>query len=173
MAPRSRRNSGRTLAAGARTDALRVLEYLRVTQDADGSWPQNMWVDGEPYWHGIQLDETALPILLVDLLQRDGVPIDVISDFWPMVRRAASYIVAQGPVTPQDRWEEEPGFAPFTVAVEIAALLVAADLSDLCGEATPAEYLRETAMPGMTASTNRSTSEAQRSRAASASRVIT
>ena len=137
--------AGGLLAAGARTDALRVLEFLRVTQDADGSWPQNMWVDGEPYWHGIQLDETALPILLVDLLQRDGVPVDVVCDFWPMVRRAASYIVAQGPVTQQDRWEEEPGFAPFTVAVEIAALLVAADLADVCGEAAAGEYLRETA----------------------------
>ena len=104
-----------------------------------------MWVDGEAYWHGIQLDETALPILLVDLLQRDGVPVDVICDFWPMVRRAASYIVAEGPVTQQDRWEEEPGFAPFTVAVEIAALLVAADLADLCGEPPAGEYLRETA----------------------------
>jgi glucoamylase len=137
--------AGGLLAAGARTDALRVAEYLRVTQDANGSWPQNMWVDGEPYWHGIQLDETALPILLVDLLQRDGVPADVICSFWPMVRRAACYIVAQGPVTQQDRWEEEPGFAPFTVAVEIAALLAAADLADQCGEATAGYYLRETA----------------------------
>jgi glucoamylase len=137
--------AGGLLAAGARTDALRVLEYLRVTQDADGSWPQNMWVDGEPYWHGIQLDETALPILLVELLQRDGVPADVISSFWPMVRRAASYIITRGPVTQQDRWEEEPGFAPFTVAVEIAALLVAADLVDRGGDPAGAEYLRETA----------------------------
>jgi glucoamylase len=137
--------AGGLLAAGARTDALRVLEYLRVTQDADGSWPQNMWVDGEPYWQGIQLDETALPILLVELLQRDGVPPDVISSFWPMVRRAASYIVAQGPVTQQDRWEEEPGFAPFTVAVQIASLLVAAALGDLCDEPATAEYLRDTA----------------------------
>jgi glucoamylase len=133
------------LAVGARTDALRVLEYLRVTQSPNGSWPQNMWVDGEPYWHGIQLDETALPVLLVHLLQRDGVSFDVVGAFWPMVRRATSYIVAQGPVTQQDRWEEEPGFAPFTVAVEIAALLVAADLADQCGEPSVAIYLRETA----------------------------
>jgi glucoamylase len=104
-----------------------------------------MWVDGEPYWHGIQLDETALPILLVNLLQRDGVPVDVICSFWPMVRRAASYIVTQGPVTPQDRWEEEPGFAPFTVAVEIAALLVAADVAEQCDEPSVGTYLRETA----------------------------
>ena len=89
--------AGGLLAAGARDDALRVLEYLRVTQNADGSWPQNMWVDGEPYWHGIQLDETAFPILLVDLLQRDGVDVDVIGGFWPMVRRAAAFHRAQRP----------------------------------------------------------------------------
>jgi glucoamylase len=137
--------AGGLVAAGARADALRVLEYLRVTQEGDGSWPQNMWVDGEPYWHGIQLDETALPILLVELLRRDGVSADAISSFWPMVRAAASYVVAHGPVTQQDRWEEEPGFAPFTVAVEISALLIAADLADLCGEPSAAGYLRETA----------------------------
>jgi glucoamylase len=62
-----------------------------------------------------------------------------------MVRRAASYIVTQGPVTPQDRWEEEPGFAPFTVAVEIAALLVAADVAEQCDEPSVGTYLRETA----------------------------
>ena len=70
---------------------------------------------------------------------------EIIGDFWPMVRRAAGYIVAQGPVTQQDRWEEEPGFAPFTVAVEIAALLVAADLACRFGEPSIADYLRETA----------------------------
>jgi glucoamylase len=137
--------AGGLVAAGARADALRVLEYLRVTQSADGSWPQNMWVDGEPYWRGIQLDETALPILLVELLERHGVPTAVIGTFWPMVRRAVSYIATNGPVTEQDRWEEEPGFAPFTVAVEIAALLVAADLADRSGEPPVATYLRDTA----------------------------
>ena len=137
--------AGGLLAAGAREDALRVLEYLRVTQNANGSWPQNMWVDGAPYWQGIQLDETALPVLLVDLLQRDGVDAGVIAAFWPMVRRAASYIVRHGPATEQDRWEEEPGFAPFTMAVEIAALLIAADLADRESEPSVGAYLRETA----------------------------
>jgi glucoamylase len=137
--------AGGLLAAGAREDAVRVLEYLRVTQDASGSWPQNMWVDGESYWHGIQLDETALPVLLVDLLQRDGADVDMMLGFWPMVRRAATYIVQHGPVTEQDRWEEEPGFAPFTMAVEIAALLIAADLADRHGESSVGAYLRETA----------------------------
>lgn len=61
------------------------------------------------------------------------------------VRRAASYIVRNGPVTQQDRWEEDPGYSPFTLAAEIAALLVAADLAELQGEPATAAYLRETA----------------------------
>ena len=47
-----------------------------------------------------------------------------------MVRRAAAFLARNGPVSPQDRWEEEPGYSPFTIATEIAALLVAADLAD-------------------------------------------
>ena len=54
-------------------EARRVLRYLQVTQEPDGHWTQNMWLDGTPYWHGIQMDETALPILLVDLAAREGV----------------------------------------------------------------------------------------------------
>jgi GH15 family glucan-1,4-alpha-glucosidase len=30
----------------------------------------------------------------------------------------------------QDRWEEDGGYSPFTLAVEIAALLAAADLAE-------------------------------------------
>ncbi len=58
---------------------------------------------------------------------------------------AAAFLVRNGPVSPQDRWEEDPGYAPFTIAVEIAALLAAAELADAAGETTAAEYLRETA----------------------------
>ena len=64
-------SAGGLLAAGAREDVHRVLHYLQVTQEADGYWPQNMWLDGTPYWGGIQMDETAFPILLVDLARRE------------------------------------------------------------------------------------------------------
>jgi glucoamylase len=47
-------------------------------------------------------------------------------------------------VSPQDRWEEEPGYSPFTIATQIAALLVAADLAD-AQASKAAGYLRETA----------------------------
>jgi glucoamylase len=138
--------AGGLLAAGAHEDARRVLLYLQATQQPDGHWSQNMWLDGSPYWNGIQMDETALPILLMDLARREKAlshP-DVIR-LWPMVRRAAGYLVRNGPVSPQDRWEEDPGYSPFTVGAEIAALLAAADLADLCNEASVAGYLRETA----------------------------
>jgi glucoamylase len=62
-----------------------------------------------------------------------------------MVRRAAVFLARNGPVSPQDRWEEEPGYAPFTIATEIAALLVAADLADAASNRIAADYLRETA----------------------------
>jgi len=138
--------AGALLAAGAHADARRVLYYLQVTQEADGHWPQNMWLDGESFWGGVQLDETAFPILLVDLARRsEALGADEVARLWPMVRRAAGFIVRNGPVTQQDRWEEDPGYSPFTLAVVIAALLVAADLADGNGEPRVAAYLQETA----------------------------
>ncbi len=139
-------SAGGLLAAGAVADARRVLEFLRLTQEADGHWPQNMWLDGRAYWSGIQMDETAFPILLVDLLRREGaLPANEAAQYWPMVRRALSFLVCNGPVTGQDRWEEDPGYSPFTLAVEIAALLAGADMAEEQGEAATAGYVRETA----------------------------
>ncbi|MEO8734281.1 MAG: glycoside hydrolase family 15 protein, partial [Flavobacteriales bacterium] len=138
--------AGGLLAAGAHEDVRRVLSYLQATQQPDGHWSQNMWLDGTPYWNGIQMDETALPILLVDLAYREHALAEAdVATFWPMVRRAAGYLIRNGPVSPQDRWEEDPGYSPFTVGAEIAALLAAADLADVDHEASIATYLRETA----------------------------
>jgi glucoamylase len=138
--------AGGFIAIGAREHVRRVLRYLEVTQEPDGHWSQNMWLDGRPYWHGVQMDETALPLLLIDLAAREGVIDRAGRDaLWPMVRRAAAFLARNGPVSPQDRWEEQPGYAPFTVATEIAALLVAADLADAASNTIAAQYLRETA----------------------------
>jgi glucoamylase len=138
--------AGGLLAVGAHDAARRALGFLQKTQRPDGHWPQNMWVDGSPHWDGIQMDETAMPILLLDLARREKALDDAgVSQFWPMVNKAAGYLVRNGPVSPQDRWEEDAGYSPFTVAAEIAALLAAADLADLNHEAATAEYLRETA----------------------------
>ena len=139
-------NAGGLLAAGAHDDALRVLHYLEATQEADGHWAQNMWLDGRPYWSGSQMDETAFPILLVDLLRRESPRCFGESHrWWPMVRKAAAFVVANGPVTQQDRWEEEGGYSPFTLAAEVSALLIAADLAQAMGQSQPAEFLRQMA----------------------------
>ena len=138
--------AGGLLAIGASKDARRAIVYLKCTQEADGHWPQNMWLDGTPWWSGIQMDETALPILLMDLARRcTAVDDKEIFRLWPMIRKAAGYIVCNGPVTQQDRWEEDPGYTPFTLSAQIAALLAAADFAEMNGEASTAQYLRETA----------------------------
>jgi glucoamylase len=138
--------AGGLLAAGAKEDARRILYYLQVTQESDGHWPQNMWLDGRPYWDGIQMDETAFPILLVEMATREkALDKKTLKRLWPMVRRAAGFIVQNGPVTQQDRWEEDPGYSLFTLAVEIAALLSAADQADSNMEPVLGNYLRQTA----------------------------
>ncbi len=64
--------AGGGLAVGSIAGFREVLRYLTLTQEADGHWPQNMWLDGRAYWSGVQLDETAFPILLVELAFRTG-----------------------------------------------------------------------------------------------------
>jgi glucoamylase len=138
--------AGGFLAAGEHAQVREALVYLETTQEADGHWLQNMWLEGAPYWGGVQMDETALPILLVDLARREGaLETGDRTRLWPMVRRAASFIARTGPVTQQDRWEEDGGYTPFTLAAEIAALLAAADLAEEQHEGALAAYLRETA----------------------------
>lgn len=138
--------AGGFLAAGDHREARAILDYLREVQQPSGRWPQNLWIDGKPYWPGVQMDECAFPILLADLLHRnDHLDHAARSDVMPMIRSAAAFILANGPTTGEDRWEEDAGFSPFTLAVEIVALLAAADLLDLEGAADEATHLRETA----------------------------
>ncbi len=137
---------GGFVAAGARDDARRIVRYLQDTQEADGHRPQNMWVSGETYWSSIQVDETALPVLFFDLTDREGLlePREQ-ADCWPTIRRAMSYLVVNGPTSHEDRWENEPGFTPFTLATSIAAMLVGAEAAERNGDHRAAAYLRESA----------------------------
>jgi glucoamylase len=125
------------LAAGDRAGAERALTYLFDRQQkADGSFPQNSTVDGTPHWTNTQLDEVAFPIVLAWQLQRT----DAAS--WSHVKRAADYIVANGPFTPQERWENQSGYSPATIAAEIAGLVCAAQIARANGEnATANSYL--------------------------------
>jgi glucoamylase len=114
-------------ALGDKGAADRALSYLfEVQQKPDGSFPQNTWLDGRPYWPSLQLDEVAYPLILAHELGRtDG------RTYVKHVRPAAQFIVNAGPATPQERWEEEAGFSPSTIAAEIAGLLAAAAIADL------------------------------------------
>ena len=134
---------GGLVASGDIASAHRTGFYLMCTQNADGHWPQNMWLDGRSYWHGIQMDETALLVLIADVLRRSNQLIHL--PVWPTIRKAIAFIMQNGPVTQQDRWEEDAGYSPFTLATEVAALLAAADFADDAGEHDAATYMRETA----------------------------
>src|ERR1051326_1609098 len=131
------------LAIGDCDSARSAWHFLVSTQDRDGHWAQNMWLDGSPHWSGIQMDETGMPILLADLLRKNGVL--PANDLWPTVRRAASYLVKNGPGTEEDRWEDAGGYSPYTLAIEIGALLAAAEIAEAAGEKSIPEYLRAVA----------------------------
>jgi glucoamylase len=138
--------AGGFLAAGATAAARSVLDYLMAIQEADGHWVQNSWLDGRPYWLGVQMDETAFPILLYDMLLRAGaIKASEAEHYARLIEAAAGYIVRTGPTTQQDRWEEDGGYSPFTLAVEIAALLAAADAMAAAGKSAKAKYLRDVA----------------------------
>ena len=139
--------AGSLLAANVHKEALDVLHFLQKTQLSDGHWLQNMWLDGAPYWGGVQLDETAFPILLTGmLLENKAITKKDLFQYQDMIQRAAAYLVYHGPASQQDRWEENGGYSPFTLAAEISALLVAADLLELLTieKGTP-QYLRQIA----------------------------
>ncbi|MBU6457481.1 MAG: glucan 1,4-alpha-glucosidase [Bradyrhizobium sp.] len=138
--------AGGLVACGALASAKSVLDYLVAIQEADGHWSQNSWLDGRPYWSGIQIDETGFPILLYDMLLRAGaIAPEQRAHYTAMIRGAVGYIIRNGPTTQQDRWEEDGGYSAFTIAVEISALLAAADAMAAAGEGQLAAYLTATA----------------------------
>jgi glucoamylase len=99
------------LAAGDVEHPSDLLAYLRNTQEDDGHWPQNMWISGSAFWTVVQLDQTAQPILLADLMRHTRVLSSAHQKrFWPMVRKAAQFLAGYGPATELDRWEEKDGY---------------------------------------------------------------
>jgi glucoamylase len=129
------------LAAGNKTVPLRALIYLACTQRSDGGFYQNFWINGEAYWRGIQLDEVSFPIMLAWRLRQA----DALGNFdpWPMVLKATGYLIANGPATPQERWEENSGYSPSTLAANIAALICAALFCRERGHPETAQFLEE------------------------------
>ncbi len=115
------------LAMGDRASANRALDYLfNVQQKADGSFPQNSWVDGRAIGGGLQMDQVGLPIILAYQLQRHD------RQSWlKHIKPAADFILSRGPRTEQERWEEKSGYSSSTIAAEIAGLVCAAYIASL------------------------------------------
>lgn len=102
-----------------------------------------MWLDGTPHWNAIQMDSISWPILLADRLRRE----DALDGYdpRPMMHAAACFLLKHGPFTQQDRWETMPGYSPYTMAVQVSALLAAATAAQQRGAPDEAEFLRLTA----------------------------
>ncbi len=133
--PRDCAEAGLALAAvGQPNDARHMLQFLAATQSTDGHWPQNFTPDGVAYWTGLQLDETALPVILAVKLLELGVVESTEPVVRAMVRRACAYLAANGPCSDEDRWEEASGANPFTIAAIIAALAGAGSAGFLDGD---------------------------------------
>ena len=128
-------------AMGDKESADRALDYLfTVQQKPDGSFPQNSWLDGTPFWGSLQLDEVAYPLILAYQLGRTGPQV-----YRKNIKPAADFIVKHGPATPQERWEEEGGYSPSTIAAEIAGLVCAAEIARLNGDEGSQKLWLETA----------------------------
>jgi glucoamylase len=128
-------------ALGDKGAAVRALDYLfNIQQRADGSFPQNSWLNGRAAGGGLQMDEVAYPLILAFQLGRTD------RETWiKHVKPAADFIVAKGPATPQERWEEESGYSPSTIAAEIAGLVCAAEIARRNHEEAQAETYLERA----------------------------
>ena len=143
--------------------AFEYLEKVQVTNKTPGNQGDTGWflqkthVDGELEWVGVQLDQTAMPIMLgwklylADVLTKE----ELVHWFNKMLKPAADFLVEGGlakilwndieikpPFTQQERWEEQAGHSPSTTAAVIAGLITASEIAKLAGdEALAAKYL--------------------------------
>ncbi|KZN44009.1 glycoside hydrolase family 15 protein [Pseudoalteromonas luteoviolacea] len=157
------------MAMGDPDTALTSFEYLEKVQVTDGTpgnqgdtgwFLQKTHVDGELEWVGVQLDQTAMPIMLAWKLWQAGVLSDEKLVYWyeRMLKPAAEFLVDGGlakilwndtqitpPATQQERWEEQDGYSPSTTAAIIAGLVTASDIAKLAGDKTGQKKYLETA----------------------------
>ncbi|WP_034087598.1 glucodextranase DOMON-like domain-containing protein [Streptacidiphilus albus] len=108
-----------------------------------GEIPRNSLVNGKaaPDTGGDQLDETAYPILMAYLSGLSGD-----TALWTgHIKPAADYLVAHGPSYGVERWEEQSGYSPSTIAAEIAGLTAASSIAALHGDRADAQLYQATA----------------------------
>ena len=131
------------VATGDLATAKDTVRFLFERQQlADGSMPRNSLVNGKtaPDSFGTQLDEVAYPILMART-----VGLTDTAFYLDHIKRAADYLVAHGPSFGNERWEEQSGYSPSTIAAEIAGLAAAGAIAELNGDALGARVYRATA----------------------------
>jgi glucoamylase len=156
------------LALGDTTSPKVAFEYLHNVQTnknmpgyagAPGWFLQKTRVNGEHEWVAVQLDQTAMPIMLGWRLWKEGILSDAEIIHWykKMLQAAATFLSDGGsvnigwnhntitpPLTQQERWEEQPGYSPSTTAAVITGLVAAADIARLANdEKNAAHYLKQ------------------------------
>lgn len=115
---------------------------LLQQQQPDGSMPRNSLLNGKvaPDSFNTQLDEAAYPILMA---QQSGLGGDAV--LWPHIKSAANFLISHGPATGPERWEEQSGYSPSTIAAEIAGLVAAGNIAKRHGDAASARVWLATA----------------------------
>ncbi|MBU1345823.1 MAG: glucan 1,4-alpha-glucosidase [Alphaproteobacteria bacterium] len=140
--------------------AFRYLPQVQVDAQTPGNSGATGWflqkthVDGQIEWVGVQLDQTAMPIMLGWKLWKAGEISDaeMATMYAAMIKPAADFLVDGGvialdwndrTVTPpwsqQERWEEQEGYSPSTTAAVITGLTVAAEIARASGDGASAD----------------------------------
>ncbi|ELZ24866.1 glucoamylase [Halosimplex carlsbadense 2-9-1] len=110
--------------------AAEQLAYIyEYQQDDDGFIPQNTYVNGITRWGGEQMDNISYPAVMAYHLAEHGLGFDEVDYDYEHVRRSADYVARNGPESAQERWEEESGYSPSSIAAEIAGLACAGKLA--------------------------------------------
>jgi len=134
------------MLAGDNADADAAAKFLfDDQQESDGHFPQNSYVNGTPSWTGVQMDETAYPIILAWQLRTYDPSLISSSFYTAHIRPAAEYLINNGPSTPMERWEENSGYSPSTIAAEIAGLYLASQIASADGQTSDATTFLNTA----------------------------
>ena len=120
------------------TAAAQVAYVYNYQQDDRGFIPQNTYLNGITRWGGEQMDNISFPSVMAYHLYERGLSFEDVEYDYEHVRRSAEYVVRNGPSSGQERWEEESGYSPSTIAAEIAGLSCAAKLAIETGHETDA-----------------------------------
>jgi glucoamylase len=128
------------LLAGDRRTARDMTRFLFERQQLpDGSMPRNSLTNGAlaPDSFGTQLDECSYPLIMAHDVGLTG------PEFYEEhIKPAANFVISRGPAFGPERWEEQSGFSPSTIAAEIAGLIAAARIADMNGDGVSAAIWR-------------------------------